>query len=93
MITARERLLNVSSLSGGNLARDHMLSISSSINSLVLIPEQGNIIESEIPLEILNVDYISNEIETEILELSSDFESELEILDGEKDEHTVQECC
>lgn len=72
MPTAKDRMLMLSSLPSGVSARNHFLSITS--GSTILIPEQGEIIETYTDEEILIVEIATSQIDDEILTV--DFKSE-----------------
>lgn len=91
MPTARERMLELSSLPTGNLARDHFLSIS--VTSVILIPEQGEIIETQIDEEILDLEVPANQIDEEILDVDFKLEEDSFIIEVTEDANSIQECC
>jgi hypothetical protein len=90
MPTARERLLELSALPSGNSARQHIVN---TVSSVVLIPEQGDIIDTEIDQQILSVDIILNQIDEEIIDVSIGETIEEYKIEDNTDGDTIQEYC
>ncbi len=90
MPTARERLLELSAIPSGNSARQH---ITNTVSSIVLVPEQGEIVSVDVDEEILSSKILLNQVDEEIIELEIESNVEVVIIEDQKDDDTVQECC
>lgn len=90
MVTAKERLLELSFLPSGNSARNHILNSGSSI---ILIPEEGDIIDTEVDVELINIDVKNEQIDQELIDVSIGETIEESKLEDKVDGDTIQECC
>jgi hypothetical protein len=90
MPTARERLLELSALPVGNPARLH---ITNTVSSIILIPEEGEIIDTEADVELINIDVKNEQMDQELIDVSIGETIEEFKLEDKVDGDTIQECC
>jgi len=80
----------LSALPVGNSARLH---ITNTISSIILVPEEGEIIDTEVEVGIINMDVKNEQIDQELLDVSIGGIIEESKIEDKVDGDTIQECC